>query len=58
VVQVEQLVDQDTLEINCLGNEESPPKKLCLIAFLPNILDDKAAGRTAHIKASALPHHA
>ena len=45
-------MDQHIFEKECIGVEEEPAKKLCLIAFLPNILDTKAAGRQAYIKAS------
>lgn len=52
--QAQELIDQDTFEIHCLGHSNMPPKKLCLIAFLPHILDDKAAGRRAHIRVITL----
>lgn len=38
------------LETDCSGNEDQPPQKLCLIAFLPDILDSKAAGRQKYIQ--------
>ena len=50
--QAKELVDQHVFEKECIGDEEEPAKKLCLIAFLPNILDTKAAGRQAYTKAS------
>lgn len=50
--QAKELVDQHVFEKECIGDEEEPAKKLCLVAFLPNILDTKAAGRQAYIKAS------
>ena len=45
-------MDQHIFEKECIGDEEEAPKKLCLIAFLPNILDTKAVGRQTYIKAS------
>ena len=32
--------------------QEVKPKQLCLVAFLPHILDSKAAGREAYLQAS------
>ncbi len=49
--QAKQLVDQHVFEKECTGDEEGPAKKLCFLAFLPDILDSKAAGRNAYIKA-------
>ncbi|KAK9826486.1 hypothetical protein WJX81_004945 [Elliptochloris bilobata] len=43
--EVRELVDQAVLEDECLGHGARPAKKLCLLAFLPHILDSGAAGR-------------
>ena len=43
-------MDQHVFEKECTGNEDEPAKKLCLVAFMPNILDTKAAGRREYIK--------
>ena len=51
VLQAKQLVDQHIFEKDCIGDGEAPAKKLCFLAFLPDILDSKAAGRNAYIKA-------
>lgn len=51
--QAKELVDQHAFERECIGDEEEPPKKLCLLAFLPNILDTKAAGRRDYIQVRA-----
>ena len=50
--QARQLVDQYSLETECTGNVDAPARKLCVIAFLPHILDSGAAGRKAYIQAS------
>lgn len=52
--QAKELVDQHVFEKECVGDDEEPAKKLCLLAFLPNILDTKAAGRLAYIKVSSM----
>jgi len=54
-LQAKQLVDQHIFEKECVGDEEGPAKKLCFLAFLPDILDSKAAGRNAYIKARFFP---
>lgn len=33
-----------------LGVPEVKPRQLCLLAFLPHILDSKAAGREAYLQ--------
>ncbi|KAG2496699.1 hypothetical protein HYH03_005115 [Edaphochlamys debaryana] len=45
----EELVSQAAFEEHCVGNGSSKPKRLCLIAFLPNLLDSKAAGRKRYV---------
>ena len=54
-MQAKQLVDQHIFEKECIGDGEAPAKKLCFLAFLPDILDSKAAGRNAYIKARLSP---
>lgn len=56
--EVRQLTDGDVWVDNCVGHEADPklnlkavkPKQLCLIAFLPHILDTNAKGRQAHLE--------
>lgn len=56
--QVRELVDEHTWEEHCIGHAadddldigEVAPKQLCLVAFLPHILDSKAAGRQAYLE--------
>lgn len=56
--QVRELVDDHTWEEHCVGHAADPdldipeakPKQLCLVAFLPHILDSKAAGRQAYLR--------
>eukprot|EP00884_Botryococcus_braunii_P009878 jgi/Botrbrau1/18892/Bobra.177_2s0050.1 len=46
-----ELTSHDIFEIECTGGvDESAAKKLCFIAFLPDILDTKAEGRNAYIQ--------
>lgn len=53
--EVLELTDQDQWEAHCLGRaaeaglKAAKPRQLCLVAFLPHILDDGAAGRRAHL---------
>lgn len=55
--EVRELTDQEVWIEHCTGHPSDPsvnlkavkPKQLCLVAFLPHILDAKAAGRQAHI---------
>ncbi|KAL6763389.1 thioredoxin-like protein [Haematococcus lacustris] len=49
--EVRQLVDQSVWEQECVGGGAAgaPAKQLCFIAFLPDILDSKAAGRKAYL---------
>jgi hypothetical protein len=57
-VQAKQLVDQHTFEKECIGDDEgAAAKRLCFLAFIPGILDSKAAGRNAYIKACFLAQH-
>lgn len=61
--QVRELVDQHTWEEHCVGHAadaeldvgEVAPRQLCLLAFLPHILDSKAAGREAYLEVGAGP---
>ena len=55
VSQAKHLVDQHAFESECTGNDERPAQKLCFIAFLPHILDSKAAGRQNYIQVSTEP---
>ncbi|KAL4431619.1 hypothetical protein ABPG77_001461 [Micractinium sp. CCAP 211/92] len=56
--EVRELVDEHTWEEHCIGHAadddldigEVAPKQLCLVAFLPHILDSKAAGRQAYLE--------
>ena len=58
--QLRELVDAATWEEHCVGHAadasldlgEVQAKQLCIIAFLPHILDSKAAGREEHLQAS------
>lgn len=51
-------MDEHTWEEHCIGHAADPdldvgevaPKQLCLVAFLPHILDSKAAGRQAYLE--------
>lgn len=43
VEKVEQMLNDDDTRAHCEG-------RTCIIAFLPHILDDQAAGRNAHVK--------
>ncbi len=52
--EVRELTDADVWEEHCLGagagtGGAAAPKQLCLVAFLPHILDARAAGREAHL---------
>ena len=55
ILQAKQLVDQHIFEKECIGDGEARAKKLCFLAFLPDILDSKAQGRNAYIKARLPP---
>ncbi|KAI7837719.1 hypothetical protein COHA_008441 [Chlorella ohadii] len=56
--EVRELVDEVVWEEHCTGHaadadldiKEVKPKQLCLVAFLPHILDSKAAGREAYLQ--------
>lgn len=56
--EVRELVDAEVWSEHCtgvqadkdLGLASVPAKKLCIVAFLPNILDSKAVGREKYIK--------
>ena len=56
--EVRELTDEQTWEEHCVGHaadeelelKEVKPKQLCIVAFLPHILDSKAEGREAYIK--------
>ena len=55
--EVRELTDQEVWIEHCTGHPADPsvnlkavkPKQLCLVAFLPHILDSKAVGRQAHL---------
>lgn len=55
--EVKELVDAEVWTTQCVGSEGDEdlglaavqPKKLCLIAFLPHILDSKADGREGYL---------
>lgn len=52
-----ELVDQEVFVNECIGHagdaslelEQVDAKTLCIVAFLPNVLDSGAAGRNAYI---------
>ncbi|KXZ53899.1 hypothetical protein GPECTOR_6g817 [Gonium pectorale] len=44
-----ELTSQDVFASECLGNGDTKPRRLCLVAFLPDLLDSKAAGRKGYI---------
>lgn len=49
--EVRELTDSAVWEDHCTGDgKDTPAKQLCLVAFLPHILDSKAKGRNAHIE--------
>uniref|UniRef100_A0A061QIT2 protein disulfide-isomerase n=1 Tax=Tetraselmis sp. GSL018 TaxID=582737 RepID=A0A061QIT2_9CHLO len=56
--EVRELTDQEVLEAECAGRdgdasvglEPARAKTLCVVAFLPHILDTKAEGRNAYIE--------
>lgn len=45
----EELTGQHVFEQECLGDGETKAKKMCLMVFLPNLLDSKAAGRNRYV---------
>lgn len=45
-----ELTGQDVFTKHCAGESDADAKQLCIIAFLPTILDTKASGRNAYIK--------
>lgn len=48
--EVRELTDATVWEDHCTGDgKDTQGKQLCLVAFLPHILDSKAKGRNAHI---------
>eukprot|EP00200_Dunaliella_tertiolecta_P006573 CAMPEP_0202346832 /NCGR_PEP_ID=MMETSP1126-20121109/5451_1 /ASSEMBLY_ACC=CAM_ASM_000457 /TAXON_ID=3047 /ORGANISM="Dunaliella tertiolecta, Strain CCMP1320" /LENGTH=437 /DNA_ID=CAMNT_0048938291 /DNA_START=34 /DNA_END=1347 /DNA_ORIENTATION=- len=47
--EVHELSGPDVWEKECMGSDGEAPKQLCFLAFLPDILDSKAAGRNAYI---------
>ena len=48
--EVRELTDSTVWEDHCTGDgTETQAKQLCLVAFLPHILDSKAKGRNVHI---------
>lgn len=47
--EVRELTDHEVWTEHCVGSDDSKPKQLCLIAFLPHILDSKAKGRNGYI---------
>lgn len=55
--EVRELTDQEVWIEHCIGHPEDKalnlkavkPKQLCLVAFLPHILDAKASGRQKHL---------
>ena len=40
--------------MECLGDEDHEAKKLCLVAFLPHIVDSMATGRSILIQVGGL----
>lgn len=49
-MQVIELSSQAVFNKHCVGEADGEAKQLCIIAFLPSILDTKASGRNAYIK--------
>ena len=57
-MQVRELTDEQAWEEYCVGHaadeeldlKEVKAKQLCIVAFLPHILDSKAEGREAYIQ--------
>lgn len=47
--EVKELTESFLLEKHCTGGDGFAPKQLCLIVFLPHILDSKAAGRNNYL---------
>ncbi|PNW80746.1 hypothetical protein CHLRE_07g328150v5 [Chlamydomonas reinhardtii] len=46
-----ELTSADVFGKECVGDASgAKPKRMCIIAFLPNLLDSKAAGRNRYIK--------
>lgn len=50
-MQVHELVSPAVFREHCTGDSDETAKQLCFIAYLPDILDTKASGRNAYIKA-------
>lgn len=49
--EVHELVSSALFEKECIGGGQVSAKHLCIIAFLPDVLDSKASGRKEYIKA-------
>lgn len=49
--EVHELVSPEIFQEHCTGDSDESAKQLCFIAFLPDILDTKASGRNAYVKA-------
>lgn len=48
--EVRELTDANVWVDHCLGDgQDAAPKQICLVAFLPHILDSKAEGRNRYI---------
>eukprot|EP00210_Caulerpa_lentillifera_P007336 g7012.t1 len=47
--EVKELTEEFVFEKHCLGSESHATKQLCLIVFLPHILDSKAKGRNKYL---------
>jgi hypothetical protein len=48
-VQVMELINKDLFTAHCTGGKNGDAKQLCILAFLPDILDSKAEGRNKYI---------
>jgi protein disulfide-isomerase A6 len=48
-LQVIELTNADVFKAHCTGGSDGEAKQLCLLAFLPDILDSKAEGRNNYI---------
>ena len=49
VAQVTELTSPEVFKKHCTGETDGDAKQLCVVAFLPDILDSKAEGRNRHI---------
>jgi len=48
--EIKELTESFIFEKHCVGSDELSPKQLCLIVFLPHILDSQAKGRMNYLE--------